>query len=122
MAVTGPWRNSADLIDAVLARIGVKQVGQATDPEDVAYVSVELDSIFRKYAMLNVFAVYNLNEIRAEWFKEIVRVVAGEVAEKFGVNDEAFVRLEAGKEDAVKTLREMNRGRPTGERLRVEYL
>jgi hypothetical protein len=133
MAMTGPTRTANDLIEGVLKELKVKQSGQPTDPEDFAYVSEELDSVMAKLGALNIVYIPDPDVTPAEYYRELVSIIAGEVCLKFGVNDADFVMLknsglggvqgvDVGSGAAAKTLREMARGRPTYERLRVEYL
>lgn len=133
MATVGPWRTSNDLILAVLAELGVLAPGQAVDPEDYAYVQTELDSVFRKLEGLEIVYVADPNSINSVFFRDLVAILAGECCVKFGANPDDFVRLknaglggvqgvDVGFGAAAKSLRAIRRGRPTYEKLRVEYL
>jgi hypothetical protein len=128
----GQYRTSDDLVTEALANLGVLVAGQPPDPEDFNYVNEKLDSIFRKIAALNICYVPDPANIPAVWFSDLADIVAGECATKFGVSDSDYVRLinkglggvqgiDVGFGAAAKSLREINRGRPTGERLIVEY-
>lgn len=131
-----PYRNSADLINEALANLGVLSAGQPTDPEDYNYVSEKLDAIVRKLAGLEVVFVPDINNIPGAWFSDLADIVAGECASKFGATGQNLadlvnkglggatgaagpVRVGAGA--AAMSLKQMMRGRPTGEVLRVEY-
>ena len=125
-------RTSQDIVHGALARIGVLVAGQAADPEDFDYVDTELQSIFFKLAALNICAIPDSDNIPPHWYSDLCDIVAGECALKFGVNDEAYTKLknaglggvqgvDVGFGAAAKSLREQNRGRPTGEVLQVLF-
>lgn len=133
MATGGRYRSQADLITEVLANLGVLAVGQAQDPEDTAYVSEKLDSILRKVAALEICFVSDPNNIPGEWFSDLADIVAGECCTKFGSSPDDYAKLinkglggingvDVGFGAAAKSLRAITRGKPTYERLRVEYL
>ncbi len=132
MALSGPYRNSNDLVYEVLANLGVLASGQAVDPEDFNYVNEKLDSIYRKLAALEICYVPDPNNIPSAWFSDLADIVAGECATKFGATPDDFVKLinkglggvngvDVGQGAAAKSLRAMRRGRPTGEALQVEF-
>ena len=125
-------RTSQDIVHGALERIGVLVAGQAADAEDFDYVDKELTSIFFKLAALNICAIPDPDNIPPHWYIDLCDIVAGECAMKFGVNEEAYVKLknaglggvqgvDVGFGAAAKSLREMNRGRPTGEILTTLY-
>lgn len=127
------YRTSNDLIVEVLAKIGVLVAGQPPNPEDFAYVSELLDSLFRKLAALGICYVPDPNNIYGVWFSDLADIVAGECATKFGVANDDYVKLlnkglggaqgvDVGFGAAAKSLREINRGRPTYEVLTSEFL
>jgi hypothetical protein len=131
--MAGPFRNSIDLINEALANLGVLAAGQPTDPEDFAYVSEKLDSIFRKLAALEIVYVADANNIPSEWFSDLADIVAGECATKFGSSPDVWAMLknnglggvqgvDVGFGAAAKSLRAITRGRPTGEALRTLYI
>jgi hypothetical protein len=128
MATGGRYRNQGDLITKALANLGVLSPGQPVDVEDSKYVSDELDSIYRKLAGLEICTVTDPNNIDGTWFTDLADIVAGECATKFGVDADTFQKLTAkglgvppGSGAAALSLKAINRGRPTYERLRVEY-
>lgn len=129
MAISGRFRNQADLVTATLARLGVLAPGQAQDPEDTAYVTAEIDSIFRMLNDLDIVALPDPNNIPGQWFAPLADILAGECATKFGSNDNDYAKLKkqglgepAGTGSGAMALKAMTRGRPTFEALRVEYL
>jgi hypothetical protein len=130
--MAGQYRNSTDLITEVLANLGVLAAGQPTDPEDFAYVSEKLDSIFRKLAALEIAYVPDPSNIPGAWFSDLADIIAGECATKFGATPDDYVKLvnkglggangiDVGQGAAAKSLRAMMRGRPTGEIVVTDY-
>jgi hypothetical protein len=124
----GQYRTSTDLINEALANLGVLAAGQPTDPEDFSYVQEKLDAIVRKMAGLELPYIPDIENIPGAWFSDLAAIVAGECATKFGSTAEDQQNLIAqglgnppGTGAAALSLRQMMRGRPTGERARVEY-
>lgn len=120
---TNPFLTYSDLILEALANLGVLAAGQTVAPEDFNYVQSRLDSIFRKLGALEIVYVADPSNIPGEWFLDLVAIVAGEVAQKFGGGPE-FIKLglgvPPGSGAAAQSLKIMLRGRPTGEPQRVE--
>ena len=128
MAVAGRYRNQADLITEVLAKLGVLAAGQAQDPEDTAYVVAMYDSALRMLASLEICYVADPNNVPGEWFSLLADILAGECATKFGSSPEDYDKLvkqglgqPKGSGAAAMALKAMTRGKPTYERQRVEY-
>ena len=128
MATSGPYRTRQDLVTEALANLGVLSAGQATDTEDYNYVDEKLDAIVRKLAVLDIVRVPDINNIRAEFFVDLADIVAGECATKFGQTPQDRDALEKkglgnppGSGSAAMSLKQMTRGRYTGETLPVEY-
>lgn len=126
------YRTSTDLVTEALANLGVLAAGQPVDPEDFNYVNEKLDAIFRKLNALNICWVPDPQNIPGVWFSDLADIVAGECCTKFGATPDDYVKLinkglggaqgvDVGFGAAAKSLREINRGRPTGERLVAEY-
>jgi len=116
-----------DLVLEALANLGVLRAGQTVAPEDVNFVTARLDAIFRKLAALEIIYVPDSSNIPAEWFIDLAAIVAGECATKFGATAEFMSTLVSaglgnppGSGMAAMSLKQMTRGRPTGEALRVE--
>jgi hypothetical protein len=129
MAISGRFRNQADLVTATLARLGVLAPGQSVDPEDTAYVTAEIDSIFRMLNDLEIVSLPDPNNIPGQWFTSLADILAGECATKFGSSPDDYAKLKkqglgepAGSGAAAMALKAMTRGRPTYETLRVHYL
>jgi hypothetical protein len=128
MAIGGRFRNQADLVTATLARLGVLAPGQSVDPEDTAYVTAEIDSIFRMLNDLEIVSLPDPNNIPGQWFTSLADILAGECATKFGSSPDDYAKLKkqglgepAGSGAAAMALKAMTRGRPTFETLRVHY-
>lgn len=127
----GQYRTSIDLVTEALANLGVLVAGQAANPEDFNYVNEKLDAIFRKLNALEICEIPDANNIPGVWFSDLADIVAGECATKFGVSADDYVKLinkglggaqgvDVGFGAAAKSLRQINRGRYTGETL-VSY-
>ena len=132
MSSNSPYRTATELVNEALAILGVLSPGQATDPEDFDLVNNTLDSIFRKLAALEVCYVADANNIPGAWFQSLAKIVAGEVAAKFGSRPDDYQQLvmaglggvqgiDVGFGAGAKELRAMRRGRPTGETLQTYY-
>jgi hypothetical protein len=128
VATGGRYRNSADLITETLANLGVLAVGQSQDPDDTAYVLEKYDSILRMLASLEIVYVADPNNIPGEWFAPLADIMAGECATKFGSSPDDYAKLKKqglgeppGTGAGAMALKAMTRGKPTYERLKVEY-
>jgi len=126
------YRTSRDLVLEALANLGVLVAGQNPDVEDYNYVNEKLDSIFQKLNALEICLVPDPDNIPGLWFSDLAAIVAGETAMKFGVTPDDFIKIvnaglggvqgiDVGSGAAAKSLRQMNRGRPTGEVLISYY-
>lgn len=129
MATTGRFRSQTDLVTETLARLGVLAVGQSQDPDDTNYVLAMLDATLRKLAAMEIAYVPDPNGIPAEYFTDLADIMAGECATKFGSSPDDYGKLvkqglgiPPGTGAAAMSLKAITRGRPTYERLRVEYL
>ncbi len=128
MAIGGRFRSQSDLVTETLANLGVLAVGQPQDPDDTAYVLAKYDSVLRQLAALEIAYVADPNNVPGEWFASLADILAGECATKFGSNPDDYGKLKKqglgippGTGAAAMALKAMTRGKPTGERLRVEY-
>jgi hypothetical protein len=130
----GPYKTVNDLIDLVLAKLGVKSAGQPTDPEDYNYVFSDYDAILRKLAGLEIITLssFDTTSIPGAWFVDLAAIIAGEVCVKFsytgqdrtdmmnaGLGD--GVTVEVGGGAAAKSLKQITRLKPTLEPLKVDY-
>lgn len=129
MAPTSPFRTSSDLVLEALKNLGVLSVGNPVDPEDFNYVNEKLDSIFRKVAAIEICYVPDPDNIPGAMFSDLADIVAGECATKFGLKGQELTDMinkglggaagvDIGAGTAAKSLKIMQRGRPTYEALR----
>lgn len=126
MASTSPYRTSSELVIEVLKRTGVLSPGQAIDADDFSLVNDGLESIFRKLSGLEIVFVADRDNIPAAWFFDLADIVVGESASNLGIvgqelNDliakglGGLSGLDIGAGAAAKSLKIINRGRPTYE-------
>jgi hypothetical protein len=126
----GAYRTQTDLINKVLANLGVLAAGQTVDPEDFAYVEIECDSLFRKLAALEIVYIPDPQNIPGAWFSDLADILAGECATKFGAIDPQQYQLlvsrglgmPPGAGIAALSLKQITRGRPTYEVLQTDYI
>ena len=130
--MAGQWQTSTNLIGEVLSRLGVQSTGQPTDPEDFSYVQGMLDPLMRTLNALDIVSIPDVNNIPGLYFKDLADIVAGEVCTKFGATPEDYAKLKQnglggvgqtaiGGGAAAMSLKQMNRGRATGETLATLY-
>lgn len=126
------YRTANDLVLEALANLGVLVAGQSPDVEDYNYVNEKLDAIFRKINALDICQIADPQNIPGVWFSDLADIVAGECCTKFGSTAEEYVKLinkglggaqgiDVGSGAAAKSLRQINRGRPTYETLPSLY-
>jgi hypothetical protein len=122
-----PFYTYNDIVLEALANLGVLAAGQAVSPEDYNYINSRLDAIFRKLAALEIVYAPDPENIPGEWFIDLAAIVAGECATKFGASADFIGSLIAaglgsppGAGMAAMSLKQMLRGRPTGEPQRTE--
>ena len=125
--VSKPYYTADDLVLKTLSKLGVLAAGQTVSPEDYNQVSGSLDGILRKLAALEICYVPDFENIPGEWFIDLASIIAGELATDFGSSADFIGPLIAaglgsppGSGTAAMSLKQMLRGRPTGEILRTE--
>ena len=126
--------NVQQLINEVLARIGVLAAGQPVDPEDFSYVQSIVDPTLRKLNQLDIVPVADQSNIPGAWFTDLADILAGEVAVKFGATPQDQMNLITkglggpptqvglGGGAAALSLKQQLRGRPTWEPLKTNYI
>ena len=130
--MTGQYRTANDLVNEALANLGVAVAGQVPDVEDYNYVNEKLRAIFDKLNALEICEVPDPSNIPGVWFSDLADIVAGECCTKFGVTADEYTKLinkglggvqgvDVGSGAAAKSLRQINRGRYTGETLQSYY-
>jgi hypothetical protein len=129
------YRTRSDVIVNALAKLGVAISNQPPDLEDVQYVDIEIESIFRKLEATDVVFVADRGtpgpqggNIPAELFDDLGSIVAELVSPKFGITADDMAKLVTrglgvppGSGAAAMSIHKIRRGRPTGEVLRVDY-
>ena len=127
--MAGAYRTQTDLINKVLANLGVLAVGQAVDPEDFAAIEAEVDPLLRKLNALEIVYIPDANNIPGSFLSDLADILAGECATKFGSNPDHYAMLiqrglgmPPGAGIAALSLKQMTRGRPTYEILQTDYL
>lgn len=126
--MAGAYRTQTDLVLETLANLGVLAAGQVPDVEDVQYVTEKLDAIYRMLAGLDICYIPDPNNIPGAFFSPLADIVAGDCATKFGSSPDDFAKLTQkglgvppGSGAAAMALKQITRGRPTFEPLRVCY-
>lgn len=116
------FRTQTDLINEALANLGVLAAGQAPDVEDVQYVAVKLDSIYRMLAGLDIAYIADPQNIPGAIFAPLADIVASECAMKFGSSPDDFAKLTQkglgvppGSGAGAMAIKAITRGRPTYE-------
>jgi len=130
-----PTRTRRDLIDNALSKLGVSISNQVADLEDILYVDVEIESIFRKLEGIDLVYVPDRGSpgpmggsIPGALFDDIGSIVADLVSPKFGLSPDDSQKLNQrglgtppGTGTAAMSLHKILRGRPTYETLRTDY-
>lgn len=130
--MAGQYRTANDLITEALANLGVLIAGQAPDPEDYQFVFEKLDPVLRKLNALEICWIPDSNNIPGAYFSDLADILAGECCTKFGVSSDDYTKLinkglggvngvDVGSGAAAKSLRQINRSRPTRETLQTHY-
>ena len=126
--MAGAYRTQTDLVLESLAKLGVLASGQVPDVEDVQYVTEMLDGLYRQLAGLDICYIPDPNNIPGAFFLLLADIVAGECATKFGSSPDDFAMrtqkglgVPPGSGAAAMALKQITRGRPTFEPLRVCY-
>ncbi|SRR6266704_1138703 len=115
-------RTQADLVQEVLENLGVLPAGQLPQLEDTARVVEKLPSIVASVAGREIVYIPDLNAIPQQYFIPFSIIVAWECKDKFGLVGDAAAALKEDNANAILQLRVMNRGRPTFETLKSDYI
>jgi hypothetical protein len=116
------YRSQSDLVQEVLENLGVLPAGQQAQLEDTARVVEKLPSIVASVAAREIVYIPDVNAIPQHYFIPFSVIVAYECKEKFGISADALAALTQDNQNAILQLRVMNRGRPTFETLKTDYL
>jgi hypothetical protein len=111
-----------DLVNQALSNLGKLAAGQTADAEDFDAVDSHVDGTLSRLAIRDIATVTDDDAIPVEWFDPIAVIVADDAAPEFG---SIGIPRKPGAPDPVDvaeaTLRELNRGKPTGEHQHGEY-
>jgi hypothetical protein len=130
--MAGAYKTQTDLVDQALKNMGVLAAGNAGDPEDVAYVTANVDPMIRTLASLDICYIGDPDNISGELFLPLADVLAGVCCDEFGSTADDRAALVAaglggppsnvpyGAGAGAQALRQINRGRPTYEPLRTQ--
>jgi hypothetical protein len=115
-------RTRSDLVNQALANLGVLAAGQTPETEDFDSVDGHVDGVIASLSAREIVTVDDDEAIPGEWFAPLAILLANDAAMEFGLPG---VPAAPGNPSPVlsaeNSLRLMVRGRPTHERLRVEY-
>jgi len=114
-------RTRAELVLDVLERLGVAAAGQTVEIEDSNRVNSKLLGLMAEVARREIVYIADIEAIPEEWFNSLAAMVAFECRGAFGVAGEEEDKLRIQSDDGIGKLKVMNSGRPTYERLVVEY-
>jgi|SRR6516162_6763537 hypothetical protein len=125
----GAYRSETDLVLEALGTLQILEAGQVADLEDVAYVREKVDATLRMLAALEICYIADSNNIPGEIFTPVADILASLCAQKFSVTPDDFTRIMQigigipyGSGAGVMAIKQIMRGRPTYEPLRVYYL
>lgn len=116
------YRSQADLVQEVLENLGVLPAGQLPQLEDTTRVVEKLPSIVASVAAREIVYIPDINNIPQQYFIPFSIIVAYECKDKFGLIGDAAASLTQDNTNAILQLRVMNRGRPTFEPLKTDYI
>lgn len=119
MAVT---KTRADLIEQALANLGVLAAGQTPAAEDFDTVDGHVDQTFAALSDLDIVTVTDDAAIPIAWFQPLSVLLADDAAMEFGLPGvPASASSPDPVTDAENRLRELTRGKPNGQPLRIDY-
>jgi hypothetical protein len=124
----GAFRTQTDLVNAVLGNLGALAIGQIPNVEDVASVTNSIDPILRELAGLDICYIADSNAIPGALISPLADIIAGELANGWGKLGDEFAQLmqrglgvPPGSGSGAMAIKQIMRGRPTYEALRVQY-
>jgi hypothetical protein len=110
-----------DLVNQALSNLGKLAAGQTADAEDFDAVDSHVDGTLSRLAIRDIATVTDDDAIPVEWFDPIAMIVADDAAPEFGMAGVPSTGQEPPVLAAENMLRELNRGKPTGEHQHTEY-
>lgn len=115
------YRTLNDLALETLEKLGVLPDGQTPSIEDTARVIEAIPSILEELGGREIVYVSDADNIPGAWFMPLANICAFELIEKFGIIGEEAATLQGRGDDAIRKLKVILRGRPTGEAQRTNY-
>lgn len=117
-----------DLVLEALDILGVTATGQVAEVEDVTKVDDRVDTTLAALSALEIITIGNVEAIDDEFFDDLAAILAHRCMNKFGLTVDDQQRLTAGglgnppgTGAAALALKQMTRGKPTGEVVKAEY-
>lgn len=111
-----------DLVLQALANLGVLAAGQTPATEDFDTVDEHVDQVIASLDERGIITVDDVEAIPASWFGPLAVILADDAAPEFGLPG---MPPSASSRDPVANaadlLRQMVRGKPTGEPMRGDY-
>lgn len=115
-------KTRSDLVTQALADLQVLAAGQTPSTEDFESVDGHVDGTIASLSAREIVTVDDDEAIPAEWFSALAILLADDAAIEFGLSGVPASPSNPNPVLAAETrLRQMVRGRPTRERLKVEY-
>jgi hypothetical protein len=114
-------RTRADLVNRVLQKLGVWEVGQEPSPERYALVNSELPSTLATLSRSGLYTVNSIEKIPDEVFSPLAALVAFDLKSEFSVSGEELVNLTADAARAETALYIIRSSGPDETTLRVDY-
>jgi|SRR5580693_2940739 hypothetical protein len=114
-------RTLTDLAIETLEKLGILPDGQTPSSEDTARVEEAIPTILEELAAREIVFVADSNNIPSAWFMPLANICAYETIEKFGLTGDEAAALQTRNDEAIKKLKSILRGRPTGEPMRTQY-
>ena len=126
--MTGPFSTRADLVIEALGSLNAIGTGQIPDVEDVDYITGKVDSTLRMLAGLEICYIPDADNIPNLLLMPLASILASVCAEKFSPSPDDFNRMmqmglghPPGSGQGAMAIKQIMRGRPTFEPLRVLY-
>ena len=115
-------RTQAEFIDRVLGDLGALEAGQVANEEDVIRVNNILPSVGPYLATKEIAYIPDFENIPQSVFIPLAWVVAFLLHTDFGIVGEELQTVLTNHSNGVTDLYKIDRGRPTYQPLRSEYI
>lgn len=111
-----------ELVIQALRNLGIPGAGQTPDTEDFEAMDDHVDGALVRLSLRDIVTVTDDDAIPVEWFDPIAVIVADDAAPEFGLAGLPSVPSNPNPvQSAENMLRELTRGKPTGEPQQTEY-